>query len=447
MSFGRIAALALVVATMVSGFAATPARAATGTLPPASECVYATTLTIKAEADRIMARHLELGTHADWILPADPTWREQPFKRGPELAVQLPRPALGPGAPAGRPRDRSGGVHGPRGVPAQGLAGVQPTVQPRDADVLERHDRRDAGIRPGLRHARSRPAGVAHGGDPGAWHGPGRPGLLQRPREPRAEPGHRSGRRGVRPPADQLEGARAKRMAALVVESVDTEGASNEQSIGYQLYNYAQYERARRHLVACGLAVPSAFTRVARMPEFLAHATVAGRHVRPARRHGPAGREGHHGTAAEFAATAGASGPKPPTTVRRYAAGYLFARSGWGDVRPFSGETYLTMRFGPGVAFHGHPDGQSLTLSARGRRLLVDPGKYTYTAGAWKAFFESRAAHNVVVVDGLTYDLSKSTAARVDRPSEPPLRDDRPTAATPASPTGAGSCGRAVRTT
>ena len=31
------------------------------------------------KADRIMARHLQLGTHPDWILPVNPTWREQPF--------------------------------------------------------------------------------------------------------------------------------------------------------------------------------------------------------------------------------------------------------------------------------------------------------------------------------------------------------------------------------
>jgi hypothetical protein len=36
------------------------------------------------------------------------------------------------------------------------------------------------------------------------------------------------------------------------------------------------------------------------------------------------------GTEAEFAATRGASGPRPARTVVRYDAGYLFARSGWG---------------------------------------------------------------------------------------------------------------------
>ena len=52
----------------------------------------------------------------------------------------------------------------------------------------------------------------------------------------------------------------------------------------------------------------------------------------------------------------------------------------------------------------------------KGRRLIVDPGKYTYTPGAWKDFFESRAAHNVVVVDGLAYDARKATAFGSVRP-------------------------------
>ena len=154
---------------------------------------------------------------------------------------------------------------------------------------------------------------------------------------------------------------------------------------------------------------PVGVPRVAKMPEFLAYATDPdGTYAQlgDTDLDGP----GHQDTIAEFAATAGASGPKPPTTIRRYAAGYLFARSGWGETRAFADETYLTLRFGPGQILHGQHDGQSITLSSQGRRLIVDPGKYTYTPGAWKTYFESRAAHNVVVVDGLAYDARKATA-------------------------------------
>ena len=210
---------------------------------------------------------------------------------------------------------------------------------------------------------------------------------------------------------------RGTRLSDLLVESVDAEGASNEQAVGYQLYNYGQYERARRHLVDVRHRPPIGL-RPSR-PD----ARVPGLCDAPDRTYAQLGdtdlqtARAIPDTIAEYAATAGASGPKTPTTVRRYAAGFLFARSGWGESRPFAEETYLTMRFGPGQYLHGQHDGQSITLSARGRRLLVDPGKYTYTPGSWMTYFESRAAHNVVVVDGLTYDARKATAiGTVNRP-------------------------------
>ena len=55
-------------------------------------------------------------------------------------------------------------------------------------------------------------------------------------------------------------------------------------------------------------------------------------------------------------------------------------------------------------------DGTSLTLYAFGRRLLVDPGKYAYERDAWRRFFVNRSAHNVVTVDGVTYDKDARTS-------------------------------------
>jgi hypothetical protein len=205
----------------------------------------------------------------------------------------------------------------------------------------------------------------------------------------------------------------AARLAALVAESIDAEGVTNEQSVGYQLYNYANYQRAQRHLVNCGLPVPSAFSRIDLMPQFLAYATnpdgyyeqLGDTDLRQAQK--------VLGTEAEYAATSGLSGPRPGSSIKRFAAGYLFARSGWGEAIPFNQETFITLRFGPGkkgrAASHGHADGGSLTLSALGRRLVIDPGKFTYAVGSWRNFFSGRTAHNAVCVDGLTYDDSQST--------------------------------------
>ena len=44
----------------------------------------------------------------------------------------------------------------------------------------------------------------------------------------------------------------ADRINRLVVESVDAQGVTNEQAVGYQLYNYARYRVAALRLKACG---------------------------------------------------------------------------------------------------------------------------------------------------------------------------------------------------
>jgi hypothetical protein len=115
------------------------------------------------------------------------------------------------------------------------------------------------------------------------------------------------------------------------------------------------------------------------------------------------------GTWAEFAATKGASGPKPPATLAVYRAGYLFARSGWGETRAFSNEVFLSLRFGPAPIIHGHADGTGITLFGYGSRLLVDPGKYSYNYDPYRTFAKGRTAHNVVTVDGLTWNSKAAT--------------------------------------
>lgn len=53
------------------------------------------------------------------------------------------------------------------------------------------------------------------------------------------------------------------------------------------------------------------------------------------------------------------------------------------------------------IAAHGHADALALTLSARGREFLIDPGTYAYhTKKRWRDYFRGTRAHNTVVVDG-----------------------------------------------
>ena len=114
------------------------------------------------------------------------------------------------------------------------------------------------------------------------------------------------------------------------------------------------------------------------MPEFLAHATL------PDRTYWMIGDTARHlafaikGTTAEFAATAGASGPRPSRVFAAYRAGFAFGRSGWGDRRAYRDEAAYSVRYGPGRRFHGHADHASVTLYAYGKRLVDDSGMFTF---------------------------------------------------------------------
>jgi hypothetical protein len=205
------------------------------------------------------------------------------------------------------------------------------------------------------------------------------------------------------------------RLTRLVVGSVDSQGVTNEQAVFYQFYNYQGYRSAADRLRQCGRSVPSALRRIDRMPDFLAHATL------PDRSYWMLGDTSRlraatlRGTSAEFAATAGASGRRPTDTFRAFGAGFAFGRSGWGERRAYADEAAYSVRFGPGLRFHGHADHASLTLYSYGKRLIDDSGMFTYNNNGWRAFAMGRRAHNVVTVDGLRYRASSSASLAYSR--------------------------------
>lgn len=108
-----------------------------------------------------------------------------------------------------------------------------------------------------------------------------------------------------------------------------------------------------------------------------------------------------------YVATQGKRGIPPKQRHVSFAdGGYFIQRSHWGDTSaPFRDAHFLIFDCGPlGDGGHGHYDLLSVEIAARGRPLVVDPGRYTYSEHGpenWRRWFKSTAAHNTVCIDGL----------------------------------------------
>lgn len=105
----------------------------------------------------------------------------------------------------------------------------------------------------------------------------------------------------------------------------------------------------------------------------------------------------------EWIATNGEKGTRPeglPSTVFPW-AGIHVMRNGWD--RQSHWTFFDTGPFGTG---HQHADMLHLSISAYGRDLLVDGGRYThedyfsFDPRIWRGYFRSSFSHNVILVDG-----------------------------------------------
>ncbi|MFL5681045.1 MAG: heparinase II/III family protein [Chloroflexota bacterium] len=201
----------------------------------------------------------------------------------------------------------------------------------------------------------------------------------------------------------------AARINSLIGRSVDAQGVTNEQSPAYGSYNLSRYRVAETRMVELGLPVAPEFSRLDLIPPFLAQATLPNGYLEQLGDTDYAPAPAWTGTDSEYVATAGRAGTRPDSPYALYDAGYLFARTGWGEDREFEDEVYTSLRFGPAPIIHGHADGTSLTYYGYGSRLLVDPGTYTYNSDAFRTFFKGRTAHNVVSVDGLAWNWAAPT--------------------------------------
>jgi hypothetical protein len=112
----------------------------------------------------------------------------------------------------------------------------------------------------------------------------------------------------------------------------------------------------------------------------------------------------------EYAGSLGTKGTVPPWRVGVYTAGYVFGRTGWGTdpTRGFTGESAYSIRFGPARAYHGHSDHTSITYSARGRDIIINGGYAAYSAGVWRTWTVSPAAHSVLTTP-MSTDVNPAT--------------------------------------
>ena len=107
-----------------------------------------------------------------------------------------------------------------------------------------------------------------------------------------------------------------------------------------------------------------------------------------------------------YAASAGVHGAPP---LKRYVsfpdAGYHIQRSGWGKSgTALEHESFLIFDCGAlGDGGHGHYDMLNVEIAARGKSLIIDPGRYTYSEHPpnFRKWFKGTAAHNTVCIDGL----------------------------------------------
>ncbi|MFC9691129.1 heparinase II/III family protein [Kribbella sp. NPDC056951] len=184
-----------------------------------------------------------------------------------------------------------------------------------------------------------------------------------------------------------------------VVQSIDSEGTTNEQSVGYAGFNYRLWGRAAEVVRRCGQSPgPAIDARRKLLADWMALATKPngelfqiGNTTRDKVQSVP-------GTPWEFVATQGKSGPRPDRRTGIFKGGYIFGRTGWGEKRPFGAESAYSIRFGPSKKYHGHDDHMSINYNWHGQDVLIDPGYYGYKKGDLQAWAPSQAAHNVMTI-------------------------------------------------
>lgn len=175
-----------------------------------------------------------------------------------------------------------------------------------------------------------------------------------------------------------------KRLTGTVKLDVDSQGALREQAPRYAVYVYSRLQVIMSNISSCGRKVPSDIQkRTESLKDFIAHSTMPNGYMVPL---------GDGSAETEPKMDTGT----PSKKSKVYRAGYVFGRSAWG--KPDA--SYYSIRFGPGMKYHGHEDHLGVTYYAQGRDILVDGGFHSYERSSYRFWTLSPAAHNVPTVVG-----------------------------------------------
>ncbi|GAB1822043.1 heparinase II/III family protein [Herbidospora sp. RD11066] len=175
------------------------------------------------------------------------------------------------------------------------------------------------------------------------------------------------------------------RMTTTVKMDVDSQGVLREQSPRYAIYFHERLKVAMDRIRECGQKVPADLAdRFNRMPEHISSATMPNGYLVPI-----------GDGAADVQPSAYA---RPDSKVQIYKAGYVFGRSAW-DAKDAS---YYSIRYGPGMKFHGHEDHLGVTYYAHGRSILTEAGFHSYEPSPYRNWTLSPEAHNVPIPQGRT---------------------------------------------
>ncbi|WP_141860096.1 heparinase II/III domain-containing protein [Kribbella jejuensis] len=228
----------------------------------------------------------------------------------------------------------------------------------------------------------------------------------------------------------ELKTLAVNRLTEAITTAIDAQGSTNEQSVGYAMFNYLLWGRATTALQRCGSSPGTVISqRRAALSEWLALATKSTgelQQVGDAVRQKPTGAAG---TALDYVASLGKHGTKPGQRVAVFDAGYIFGRTGWGETRPFAQESTYSIRYGAARTLHGHDDHTSITYSSHGRDILIDPGHSGYQLDKWQAWSKSAAAHNMMTIPSAD---TTSVATQLTRASITPTWESYSLADSPA---------------